>query len=148
MQRVEDVRLGPAVKVHGLAMAREVLAAASGRAVTLLSGEGAASYAGVGWWRALVAAGLSGAPDAARVTNVLDCGGAPGRALEALRAGQLVLVLRAEPRVWADVAARAAGLNATLLAEAPPALDMAQPGAQRRLAAWLAAAGDRRHGIG
>jgi hypothetical protein len=125
------MQLPPAVIVHGLAQARAALA--PGLAVTLLSAPGAACYAGVGWWRALVAEAAAGRlvpPD------ILDCGDAPVRALEALRAGQIRLVLRS-PDLFADVAARAAACGATVLGAAPEALDLAQRGAARRLTAWL-----------
>ncbi len=130
------MKLPPAVIVHSLGMAQAALDIAAGRPVTLLSGEGAGAYAGVAWWHALVAAATAGAPDA-NLHHVLDCGGAAGRALEALRAGQKLLVLRASAAVWEDLAGRAAGLAATLLADAPPALDMADTRARRRLDAWL-----------
>ncbi len=135
--------------VHGLAMARDALeaAVACGRPVTLLSAEGAAVYAGVAWWRALVAAAGMAVP-AADTQDVLDCGAAPGRALEALRAGQTWLVLRADPRIWADIAERAQDCGATLLEVAPPSLDLSRPGAGRKIAAWLTAEGDRPPAIG
>ena len=123
--------LPPAVIVHGLAMAQAALA--PGLAVTLLSAPGAALYAGVGWWQALVHAASSGR----KIPDILDCADAPGRALEALRAGQRRIVLRAPPSVWEDIAERAAGIGASVLAEAPASLDLGQPGAERRLAAWL-----------
>lgn len=129
------MRLAPAVIVHGMDMAR--MALAPRRPVTLLSAEGAAVYAGVGWWQALVRAALAEAPGVA-VADILDCGAAPGRALESLRAGQLSLVLRAETPVWEDIAWRTQQRGGTLLAAPPPALDLAQRGAARRLEAWLA----------
>ncbi len=119
----------PAVVVHGLPHLRA--ATAPGRPVTLLSGPGAAIYAGCGWWRALMALGAGGNPD------ILDCADAPGRALEALRAGCRQLVLHPAVPAWALVEARAAVAGARLLPERPPALDLAEPGAVRRLAAWL-----------
>jgi hypothetical protein len=125
------MQLAPAVIVHGLAMAR--LALGAGRPATLLSAPGAGAYAGVGWWRALVA---QACPDGF-TADILDCGEAPGRALEALRAGQRLLVLRCDPVIWADLSERAHGLGATLLDHPPPALDMAAAGSARRLAAWL-----------
>ena len=129
------MKLPPAVIVHGLEHARAALA--PGVAVTLLSAPAAGVYAGVGWWRALVAAAAHGtvAPP-----DVLDCGDATGRALEALRAGQRLLVLRADPALFRDVAERAAQLGAAVLPEAPPALDLARRGALRHLDAWLRAA--------
>ena len=125
--------LPPATMIHGLLHAR--LALAAGRPVTLLSGVGAASYAGCGWWRALVAAALAEYPGR-EVPDVLDCGDAPGRALEALSLGCRLLVLGPGP-AWEDVAARAAAQGARLLAGAPPALDLAKAGAGCRLADWL-----------
>ncbi len=123
----------PAVVVHGLPHLNQALAA--GLPVTLLSGPGAATYAGCGWWRALMALGGGGNPD------ILDCGDAPGRAMESLRAGCRLLVLDPAVPAWSLVAARAAVVGAELLAERPPALDLAKPGAPRRLQAWLE--GDR-----
>jgi hypothetical protein len=124
----------PAVIVHGLAMAEAALA--PGRDVTLLSAEGAAVYAGVGWWRAMVAAARASHP-AWQGIDLLDCGFAPGRALEALRHGQKALVLRADPVVWTDIEFRAGQLGALLLAEPPPALDLGHRGALRHLPRWL-----------
>jgi hypothetical protein len=124
----------PAVIVHGLAMARQALA--PGLPVTLLSAEGAAAFAGVGWWQALVGLARASYP-ATPMQDILDCGDAPGRALEALRARQALLVLRAEPRIRDDIAGRAAAQGGVLLRDAPPALDLAQPRATLRLAAWL-----------
>ena len=119
----------PAVVVHGLPDVQA--AVAPGRPVTLLSGPGAAIYAGCGWWRALMALGAQGNPD------ILDCADAPGRAMEALRAGCRLLVLDPAVPAWSLVAARAAVAGATLLAERPPALDLAHRGAARRLRSWL-----------
>ena len=118
-------------------MAEAALDAAAGRPITLLSGEAAGAYAGVAWWQALMAAARIAAPGA-EFQDLLDCGGAAGRTLEALRAGQKLLVLRAAPVVWADLAGRAAGLGATLFANAPKSLDMADRQARRHLGAWLA----------
>ena len=119
-------------------MARAALEAAARRPITLLSGEGAAAYAGVAWWHALLAAAAAPRAD---MRDVLDCGGAPGRALEALRAGQKLLVLRAAAPVFADIALRAERLGARVLAAAPPSLDMADRRARRELDAWLGGPG-------
>ena len=126
--------LPPAVVVHGFLDARAALR--PGRPVTLLSAPGAACYAGCGWWRALVARALAEAGRDA--PDVLDCADAPGRAVEALRSGCRRLVLDPDVPAFADVAARAAALDAAVLPVRPPALDLALPGAQRRLDAWLA----------
>ena len=128
------MKLSPAVIVHGLGMAQLALETARvcERPITLLSSHGAGAYAGVGWWRAMV-------QQAGADADILDCGEAPGRALEALRAGQKLIVLRADPRIWDDIAERAARCGGMLFAQAPPALDMAEPNAARRLPAWLQA---------
>ncbi len=119
----------PAVVVHGLPHLRE--ATAPGLPVTLLSGPGAATYAGCGWWRALMALGAGCNAD------ILDCGDAPGRAMEALRAKCRLLVLDPAVPAWGLVASRAAAVGAVLLAQRPPALDLANPRTRRRLLAWL-----------
>ena len=119
----------PAVIVHGLP--HLLVATAPGRPVTLLSGRGAAIYAGCGWWRALMALGAGDNPD------ILDCADAPGRAMAALRVGCRLLVLDPAVPAWGLVASRAAAAGAELLAERPPALDLAERGAERRLLAWL-----------
>lgn len=117
----------PAVVVHGLRQARAALA--PGLPVTLLSARGAASYAGCGWWRALMQA-------AGAEFDILDCADAPGYAMAALRIGQRAIVLDPGP-AFAAVSAAAATLGAIVLAERPGALDLAEPGAERRLLAWL-----------
>ncbi len=123
------MKLPPAVTIHGLEMAR--LALAPGLPVTLLSGPGAATYAGCGWWRAVVAAAGHTGPD------VLDCGDAAGRALEALRAGCKWLVLDEHCPAFPRVAERAALHGARLLPSRPASLDLAEHGALRRLHVWL-----------
>ena len=127
--------LFPAVTVHALAHA--VAALAAGRPVTLLSGLGAASYAGCGWWRALVAAARARHPDTP-ARDILDCADAAGRALEALRIGQKALVLWRSAPAYDAVAAAAVECGAELMPERPPSLDLAGPGASRRLGDWLA----------
>jgi hypothetical protein len=124
----------PSVVVHGLDHARAALR--PGRPVTLLSARGAALYAGCGWWRALVEAVLAEVP-AAAARDILDCADAPGQAMAALRIGQRSLILDAACPGFAAVAAAAATLGAEVLAERPEALDLAEPGAERRLVAWL-----------
>lgn len=120
--------LPPAVTIYGVEHARAALAPR--RPVTLLSPPGAALSAGCGWWRALIAAAGTDGPD------VLDCAGAPGRALEALMIGCRGLVLLPCP-AWDSVEERAAACGATLLRARPEALDLGWPGAERRIAAWL-----------
>lgn len=125
--------LPPALVIHGVAHAR--LALAPRRPVALLSAPGAALYAGCGWWRAVIQAAGPPAPGVP-APDILDCADAPGRALEALSLGCRHLVLLACP-AWDGVAERAANAGATLLRVRPHALDLAAPGAERRIAAWL-----------
>lgn len=71
---------GPlAVRVHDLPQARAVLARWGGSGTTLVTAEGSAGFAGVGYWREV--------ERALGTTVVVDCGGDAGLALAALRAG-------------------------------------------------------------
>jgi hypothetical protein len=118
----------PAVIVHGIDDARAALA--PGRPVIFLSAPGAALYGGCLWWRALMR-------EVGQEFSLLDCGDAPGRAVEALRLGLPGVVLTCEDAAFAVVAGIAAAQDAILLPLAPPALDMGERGAERRLIAWL-----------
>ena len=120
----------PAIIVHGLAELKAAMAGA--RPFTLLSAPGAANFGGCAWWAELIVAGGFAGP------ALLDCGDAPGRAVEALRLGLSGVVLACESAAFTAVAGIAASCGARLLAAAPPALDLGQRGAERRLAAWLA----------
>lgn len=125
----------PCIVVHGLPEAR--LALAHGRALALVSAPGAASYAGCGWWMALVDQAKAEAPGLV-AADWLDCGDASGRAMAALRIGQRGLILDARAPGFAAVASIAAALGAALRTARPAALDMAGRGAARRLGDWLA----------
>jgi hypothetical protein len=124
-------------------MADARAALAPGLTLTLLSAPGAALLAGCGWWRALVAAADAERPGLV-AADILDCADAAGRALEAMRAGQRLIVL-ADCPARADVADAARGYGAVLLAGRPPALDMGSRGALAALPAWLA--GDSEAGV-
>ena len=127
----------PAVVIHGLAHAQ--LALSMQVPLTLLSGCGAASYAGCGWWRALM---RLVADEFGPMPNILDCGTNPARAIEALGAGCRTLVLAPGP-AWADVAERANRQQATVLASRPTAFDLGglRPrDARWHLAVWLRSA--------
>lgn len=126
--------LAPAVVVHGIADSRVALA--EGLPVTLLSARGAALYAGIGFWRALVAQARTEAPDIP-VADILDCADAAGQALAALRLDQQILVLEPDAPGRPAVAAIADASGAILLEARPPSLDLARPDAARRLRAWL-----------
>ncbi len=123
----------PAVVVHGLDHVR--MALRPGLAVTLLSAPGAAAFAGVAWWRALIR--RAQVECGAGQDEVLDCGDAPGYAMSALRLGQRRLILAPDTPGFGAVAATAATCGATLLTARPPSLDLATRGAERRLDAWL-----------
>ncbi len=127
------------VIVHGLedAVATLAAAAAAGCGVMLLSAPGAAGYAGFGWWRALVAGAREAVPGVA-MEDVLDCDDLAGIAVEALHAGCPAIVFTGNDAQAAQLAALAERCAARMLRAAPPALDLALPGARRRLAAWLA----------
>ncbi len=126
--------LYPAVVVHGLADAR--IALGIGAPVMLLSAPGAALYAGCGWWRALITHARAEFADAIMI-DALDCADASGLALAALRIGQHVVVLVPDAPGWAAVAAIAGACGGLVLADRPPALDLAGRGAIRRLPGWL-----------
>ncbi len=116
-----------AIIVHSLAHARAALRAAAAHAVpvTLLSGPGAAGYAGPEWFRELVAAATAEHPTT-RVTAVLDCGAAPGYALAALRAGLKAIRFEADPAVGKRIAELAADHGARVApAAGDDALDLA-----------------------
>ena len=135
-----------AVVIHGHAQALAALQAAvqvrsrvGGEAcvgLLLLSAPAAAGFLGPPWWAALTAS-LRPTMQAAGAVEMLDCGDAAGRAMEALRIGLRRLILSPECPQHRAVLARAAALGATLVAQRPEALDLAERGAERRLAAWL-----------
>ena len=106
--------------VHGLAEARAVLTAAmaEGETVMLESPEAAAGYQGIGWWRALLAALAEEFPHH-DIAAVLDCGTAPGHALEALRAGVATVRLDAAAETLAALDQIAAALGGVVLRKSP-----------------------------
>ncbi len=131
--------LPPCCTVRSVADAR--IALADGRPVTLLSAPGAASFGGAAVWIALVAA-LREEPGAGHFFDLLDCGDAPGRALEALRLGQRHLVFDGEERARDALQERASRLDAVIWPERPRSLDLAPylrapDEARRRVALWL-----------
>jgi len=126
--------LPPAVVVHGAAdVAR---ACAAGLPLTLLSAPGAAVFAGPGWWIALARQACAAYPGLI-AADLLDCADAPGLALAALRLGQRRLILDPTCPAFATVAATMRERGGEVHAERLPALDLADPRAERRLEAWL-----------
>ncbi len=137
----------PAVVIHGLRDARAALAV--GQPITLLSAAGAALYAGCGWWRALIEQAHAEYP-AVPIDNILDCADAPGLALSALRIGQRRIVLYPASSGWTSVALIATSLGSEVLTSRPPAIDMGDRTAARRLHDWLqvrTAPGDSGHAV-
>ncbi len=107
-------------RVHSLAEARAVVTAAkaNGETAMLESPPAAAGYQGIGWWRALVAALVEEFPDQA-IDAVLDCGSAPGHALEALRADVKTVRLDADAETLAALDQIAAALGGVVLRKKP-----------------------------
>ena len=126
------MKLPPALVVHGLEQARSALAPAL--PVTLLSAPFAGVFAGAGWWLALMDAASEGATPP---PHILDCGDAAGRALEAARAGQHLVVLRAPDTIFAEASAIALSYGTILLPVAPASLDLATHGARTGMLDWL-----------
>ena len=97
--------LARAVVIHSLAHAKAALAAAAaeGVAVELWSAEGAAAYAGAGWFKAVLEAARREVPGA-RFTAVLDCADLPGYALGAFRIGIEAVCFRGAAKIAAKLA--------------------------------------------
>lgn len=130
--------LPPAIVFHGLADAKAALAAAAalGVPVTLLSAPAAASYAGPGWFRAVVEQARAAHPEA-EAAAVLDCGDRSGHALAALREG--VTAIRFSGKTSDKIEDIAAQYGARVVRDRPEALDLQEvagdPAAACR--AWL-----------
>ncbi|WP_424138541.1 hypothetical protein [Roseomonas chloroacetimidivorans] len=130
----------PAIRFRSSEEAAIALALAGPAGVLLLSAPGAAAWPGA----ATVAAML----DLARAAHpavphdaALDCGSAPGLALDAIRQGWRLLVLAPHP-AFPAVSAAAAEAGATLLSAAPATLDLSRldlrrPGGRAILARHL-----------
>jgi hypothetical protein len=131
-----------AVIVHSLDHARLALAAArtAKKPVALRSAQGAASYAGAGWFAAMIARAAREFPGVA-FTASLDCGADPGHAMAALREGVRLVRLDAPKKVRAKIASMARKSGAELDEDEAGALDLlgaADPVAALR--EWLASA--------
>jgi hypothetical protein len=108
--------LGHAVAALGAAKALDV-------PVTLRSAPGAAAYLGSAVFRDMIAAALGEVPGV-EARAVLDCGDAPGHALNALRQGVGAVRLDAPSDVRVRVGDIARQLGAALDDDAAPALDL------------------------
>ena len=125
-------------------------AASFGRPLALLSARAAASFAGCLAWQALARAAREAYP-ALIGADILDCADASGRALEALRLGQQILVLDERSVAFADVRGRAAAIGAVVLPARPHGFDPGleprpSPGLRRALAAFLESPGLEKSG--
>ena len=130
-----------AVIIHNIEHARAALAVAARleQPITLYSAEGAAAYAGAGWFQSVVTAARTDYP-MADCETVLDCGGHAGLALAALRAGCPAIAFRGVAAQRRKIAAIAAAQGARLDAGAPnAALDLNRcRDPQAVVTAWLA----------
>ena len=131
-----------AVTVHSLDHARAALAAAAalGRPVTLVSAPGAAGYAGVAWFRKVVALAAKDQPGVT-VSAVLDCADKPGLVLAALRQGLGRVCFTGSRAAAAKLSAIATAQGAEIVARPRRALDLrgvADPEAACRT--WLGGA--------
>ena len=118
-------RLPRAIVIHSLAHAVTALKAAeeAGTSITLLSPPDFALYGGAGFFNAIVRRARAKVP-AAKSEAVLDCGNAPGVALEALRAGAEAVRFGGRPAVRKKIADIAAAHGAQLFTVRPQALDL------------------------
>jgi len=119
-------REAPVIIIHSLGHATAALTASAkaGRSVLLASAPGAGSYAGPGWFGALVRAAREAVPEA-RCSALLDCGDDVGAALAAIRSEVEGVVFTGR----ADVARRLADMarqhGVRLVTDRPaPALDL------------------------
>lgn len=135
-------RPSPAVTFSSVAEAAAALAAAGAHGVLLLSPTGAAAFPGA---RVVAAMVTRAARDHPGVPHhaVLDCGAAPGLALDALRRGWRLLILDPTCPGFGGVVDAAAEVGATVLPARPTALDLSaldlrKPGGRAILAQWLA----------
>ena len=110
-----DTPARPVLIVHtpDHAAAAFAAAAATGRAVTVQSAEGAAAYLGAGVFAAMIEPAAAAHPGA-DVRVVLDCGDDVGAALNALRLGARAIRLQAEGETLGKVRDLARKSGATL----------------------------------
>jgi fructose/tagatose bisphosphate aldolase len=114
-----------AIIIHGLDDARAALQAARElrQPVTVISAPGGGSYAGPGWFNAVIARARGEFPDVP-VTAILDCDDAPGHVLGALRAGVKAVRFTGRADVAAKLAEIAAALDAAVITNDIETLDL------------------------
>lgn len=133
---LRPLALAPCVIIHGAPELVAVLTLAGPGKPRLLSAPGAAGWWGVGGFRALLEA------HDALPLGILDAADGPGHALAALRAGFQAVVLDPAVPAFPALSTLFSDTGATLLPEAPPALDLARvqlhkPQGREHLARWL-----------
>jgi fructose/tagatose bisphosphate aldolase len=129
-----------AIIVHGLDDARAALRAAQELRVpvTLISGPGGGSYAGAGWFSAVIEKAGREFPDVS-VAAILDCDDASGHALGALRGGVKAVRFTGRADVAAKLADIAAAQGAVLITGDIATLDLrAHRDPVAACKAWLA----------
>lgn len=114
-----------AFMVHGLAHAGAACAAAAdvGCPIALLSAPGAAQYAGVGWFKALLDEALALHP-AVDLIGILQCGDAAGRAMQAMAHGIRWIVFDPGSPALPQLRQIAESRGARVLTEPPAHLDL------------------------
>jgi hypothetical protein len=119
--------MSTAIRVHSAADAHAALRAAASLnvAVTLISAEGAAGYAGAGYFSALIADARTAFPSVT-MNAVLDCGDAAGYVLGALRQGVKSVRFSGDDGTAAKLGAIARAQDATLITAEIAALDLAR----------------------
>ncbi|TPG47060.1 hypothetical protein EAH89_24030 [Roseomonas nepalensis] len=117
----------PAIRFRSAEDAAAALAAAEGlgAGLLLLSAPAAAAWPGAAVVAAMLARAAARHPGTP-FRAALDCGSAPGLALDALRQGWRLLVLDGAHPAFPAVRAAAAEAGADILPAAPPALDLAR----------------------
>ncbi|WP_426958149.1 hypothetical protein [Muricoccus radiodurans] len=135
----------PAVRFHSAEEVAAALSLTGPGGVTLLSAPGAAAWPGARVVAAMVARGAAGWPGVPHEA-VLDCGSAPGLALDAIRQGWRRVILDPALPAFDQVAAAGATVGAVVLGQVPVALelrriDLRRPGGKALLARWLAGKG-------
>ena len=91
--------------------------------MTLLSAPGAAGYAGVGWFRALIDEARTQYPDVS-VTPILDCASAAGDALAAIREGVRAIRFSGKKNVKDKISDIALQSGVSVLTRRAPSLDL------------------------
>jgi hypothetical protein len=115
----------PAVRFHSAAEVGAALSVAGPAGVLLVSAPAAAAWPGAATIAAMLARAAKDHPGVPH-RAALDCGTAPGLALDAIRQGWRLLILDGDHPSFPQVEAAAREVGASLLPSAPEALDLAR----------------------